>query len=240
MLMMLIGTAAWAAVLARVPMRAPLPLTLAAYLLLVCVWPWPPDRFMVPVLYFLVAVLFTAVAAVVERHASPRATMIAVAIAGAIAIVPNALRLGEYVATSRRSHYPYFMLPDATVDWSSYEQAFAWLREHAAPGDVFAAGFDSMTALYTGHPVVRPFVVRPSTLYYGGTAPVVGTARELADVLSARRPRFLLVSPLPSFPEEDAVFELVQEFLRAYPGRLTPAYLGRDPRFAVFAVDGGG
>ena len=235
-LMIAVGALAWLVAAARVRALTPLHLTLVAYLLLACSWPWPPDRFMVPVLFFLHAGLLTAAARVATRRVSRRAGAAAVAAIAALAILPNARLLAEYSAVSKRSHYPYFVLPDATVTWSSYEDAFAWLREHASPGDVLAAGFDSMTALYTGHPVIRPFVARPSSMYYGGTAPMLGTPRELADALTLHRPRYLFVSPLPAFPEEDAFFELVQSFLAAYPGRLEPAYLGSDARFAIFAV----
>jgi hypothetical protein len=75
-------------------------------------------------------------------------------------------------------------------------------------------------------------------MYYGGTAPMLGSAREFVDALALHHPRYLFVSPLPGFPEEDAFYELVQNVRAAYPGRLEPAYLGSDPRFAIFAVRG--
>ena len=108
---------------------------------------------------------------VLERIASRRAASLVVVAAVAIAVVGNVRALARYAEVGRRAHYPFFVPPDEPVTWSTYADAFAWLRGHAAAADVLAAGFDSMTALYTGRPTIRPFVARPSTLYYGGTAP---------------------------------------------------------------------
>jgi hypothetical protein len=93
-----------------------------------------------------------------------------------------------------------------------------------------------MTALYTGHPTIRPFVARPSTLYYGGAAPALGSTADLATALTTYRPRYLFISPLPAFPEEAAMYDLVSAFQRERPGALQAVYQGSDARFVIFAV----
>ena len=231
-----LGALAWLAALAGVVQLALLPTTLLAYLGLVCAWPWPPDRFVVPVLFFLVGALLDGAEGVLERIASRRAASLVVVAAVAIAVVGNVRALARYAEVGRRAHYPFFVPPDEPVTWSTYADAFAWLRGHAAAADVLAAGFDSMTALYTGRPTIRPFVARPSTLYYGGTAPPLGTVDELRAALVAYRVRYLFLSPMPAFPEEDAFYELVTSLQRARPAALRPAWVGADPRFAIFEV----
>jgi hypothetical protein len=229
----LVGAATWLAVVAHAPL-ATLPATLLVYLAFVCAWPWPPDRFMIPVLFFLLAMLL----GLVSRAA--RVGALAVSLVAIVAAIPNARTLADYAAANTRSHYPYFMLPDAPVAWSSYGDAFTWLRAHAAPDDVFAAGFDSMTALYTAHPTVRPFVPRPSALYYaaitGDSAPALGSPSDFVGALATYRVRYLFVSPMPAFPEEDAFYELVSRARAEHPDLLRPVYRGSDPRFVVFEV----
>ncbi len=231
-----LGALAWLAALVGVVQLALLPTTLLAYLALVCAWPWPPDRFVIPVLFFLVAALLDGAARAVEHVAPRRAASLVVAAAVAIAVVGNVGALARYAEVARSTHYPFFVPPDEPVRWSAYADAFAWLRGHAAAADVLAAGFDSMTALYTDHPTIRPFVARPSTLYYGGTAPALGSTTDLAGALATYRPRYLFVSPLPAFPEEEAMYELVSAFQRERPGDLQRVYQGSDPRFVIFAV----
>jgi hypothetical protein len=231
------GAAAWITIVVRARRLGLLPITLVFYLALVCAWPWPPDRFMIPVLFFVVATLCELIGTTARRLAPPRTASIVLATFVAVAIAANGVWLSRYVTASRASHYPYFAPPDEPVAWTSYTEAFAWLRTHTGDDEVLAAGFDSMTALFTGRPTIRPFVARPSVLFYGGAAPPVGTPAELATTLAAYRPRYLFVSPMPAFAEEDAFYELVVGLQRERPGMLQPVYAGRDPRFAIFAVN---
>lgn len=235
-----LGAAAWLAVLAHAR-RATLPtVTLLLYLALVCAWPWPPDRFMVPVLFFLLALPFGLATRGAVRLGGRRVGALVVGLLAIGGVLSNARTLVDYAAVNTRSHYPYFMLPDEPVRWADYDDAFTWLRTHAAPDDVLASGFDSMTALYTGHPTVRPFVPRPSAIYYaaitGDDAPALGTASDLAAVLVKYRARYLFVSPMPAFPEEDAFYELVSRVLAERPGLLRPVHQGGDGRFVIFAI----
>jgi hypothetical protein len=99
-----------------------------------------------------------------------------------------------------------------------------------------------MTALYTGRPTVRPFVPRPSALYNaretGDDAPALGTPGDLTRTLAAYHVRYLFVSPMPSFPEEDAFYELITRIRAERPALLRPVYWEQDPRFVVFEVTG--
>jgi hypothetical protein len=242
-LLMVAGALPWLVLAARAWRRELLPLTLVVYLGLVCLWPWPPDRFLVPVLFFVASAAFALIRRSFDRLL-PSGVGVAVVIAvltGAVA--SNAVVLWSYGRVSRDSQYPYFMLPDAPVAWSSYRQAFTWLREHGAAGDVIAAGFDSMTALYTERPTIRPFAVRPRSLYYGDPSPPLGSVGDFDHALTHQRPRFLFVSPMPAFAEEAAFYELVARYRESHPRRLVPAYRGADPRFVVYEIawgdDGG-
>ncbi len=241
MLLAVGGAAAWLVALRGAPRRL-LPATLLAYLLLVCAWPWPPDRFVVPLLFFVLALALGAVGRTAARFGAGRAVVAPglISVIALLGVYPNLRVLADYVTASRHAHYPYFMLPGEPVAWSSYDDAFTWLATHSTPDTVLAAGFDSMTALYTGRPTIRPFVPRPSALYYaqvtGEETSPLGPPDELARALVAYRVRYLFVSPMPAFPEEDAFYELLTRVLTERPGLLRPAYRGEDPRFVVFEV----
>ncbi|HEY2387183.1 MAG TPA: hypothetical protein VGK30_09495 [Candidatus Binatia bacterium] len=239
LLMLALGALSWLTIAWRARRLELLPLTLIAYLALVCSWPWPPDRFLIPILYFLAAAPFMVAARATRRFLPPRLRPVVMVLALALVVSPNVQVLSEYASVSADSHYPYFMLPDTAVAWTSYQEAFAWLRAHSTDRDVFAAGFDSMTALYTGHPTVRPFLAHPSSLYYGASTPPLGSTNDLSEALAAYRPRYLFVSPMPAFPEEDAWYELLTDFQREHPGELQPVYQETDPRFAIFEVHSG-
>jgi hypothetical protein len=234
--LMAIGTLPWVVVAVSCRRVLLLPATLLAYLVLVCFWPWPPDRFLVPILPFLAMLSFEQLARASARVAGPRVATAVLAAACIVPVATNARLLASYSAVSKASHYPYFLLPDDPVSWTSFEDAFDWLRSHTGPRDVIAAGFDSMTALYTDRPAVRPFVARPRVLYYGQDGPAVGTAADLDRTLAAHRPRYLFVSPMPAYREEEPFYELIAALDGERPQRLRPVYRGSDPRFVIYEV----
>ncbi|MFT4572276.1 MAG: hypothetical protein ACI8TX_002311 [Hyphomicrobiaceae bacterium] len=107
----------------------------------------------------------------------------------------------------------------------------------ALAGDVVAAGFDPMTALYTNRQTVRPFVLRPLSMYYGKEGSPIGDVDELFEIIDLHNARYLLLSPLPGYTVEYAFFELVYAALDTRPGRLRPVWqLPENLRFAIFEV----
>ena len=79
-----------------------------------------------------------------------------------------------------------------------------------------------MTALYTDRPAVRPFAVRPLSLYFGFEGPPIGTADEMAHILETNGVRYFLATPLPGYAEEAAFYELVGSITEQRPSLLRP------------------
>jgi hypothetical protein len=232
-----VGILPWMVVAVRARKLELLPVTLLAYLALVCFWPWPPDRFLVPILPFLVAMLIETVFQFVSLRTSARAGRLALATTIAMVVSLNGWMVLQYSSVSRQSHYPYFTMPDAPVAWSDYQSAFEWLSQHTRPGEVVAAGLDTMTALYSDRPTIRPFVPHALSLYYGASDPPLGTAGEMDDTLAKYGARYLLLTPLPSYPMEGAFFDLVYAATDETSSILRPVWQSKnDPRFAIFEV----
>jgi len=244
-LMALAGALAWGGILWRLARREALPAVLAAYLAVVAVWPWPPERFVVPLVPFLLPAFCEVLHALARRMLAPRAAerlRARLATGLVAAVVVGTLWYGGAELALRRmivqaSGYPYLGIPEQLVAWKSFTDAFDWLQRSARPDDVVASGFDSMTALYTGRPAFRPAVLRPRALYQDDPAPL-GTAADLRAILRVRRPRFLFVSPMPDSPEEAPLYALVDELQRRWPDFMRVAYRGSDARFVVFEIAG--
>jgi hypothetical protein len=113
---------------------------------------------------------------------------------------------------------------------------FSWLRSHSSREDVIAAPFDSMTYLYTGRVSFRPYVLNTMSAFYGADYPVLGTIEEFQNALKGYKARYLVTTPMPGYLEEAPYSLLLREFLEHYPGRATPAFVGSDPRFAIFEL----
>lgn len=231
-----IGVVPWVWIGMECRQLRPLPIVLAGYLALVCLWPWAPDRFVIPVLPLLAAGFFELLRRVFAVTLPKRAADAPGMLILLAAVALNYTLLVEYSTASRRSGYPYFMRPGPTVAWRSYMEAFDWLRERSEPDDIIATGFETMTSLYTSRRAVRLFVPRPEALYYGANLPLAGTLDDFDRVLETHRPRYLFLSPMPAFPEEEALYELASDYRRRHPGAITPVYRGTDPRFVILEL----
>ena len=215
--------------------RGALAWAVMASLAVLVVWPWPPERFLAPIMLPLLVGLFGALYAAASRVAATGVAASLVLVLAVGAAAANMTRVLELRALERRQGLPFITTPDAPSSWASFAEAFAWLRGHTAPGDTLAAGLDSMTALYTGRATIRPYGLRYASLYRDVDSPL-GDVASVASALRDHRVRFLLVSPMPGSPEEQPFQQLVASLGGARPALLRPVYRGGDPRFVIFEV----
>ena len=201
------------------------------------VWSWPPYRFLVPIMPYLIAYMLLAGATILRVPLEKRGGRLALAAGIGAIVVANGALLARYARQARDTGYPQARLSGTPVSWSAYERTFGWLRQNSRPQDVVAAGLDSMVALYTDRRAFRPFVYDPGRLFYGDNQAVLQTPQEFAANLQRYRPRYLVQSPMPGFMEEQPLVKLLDEVRQLYPGWLVNAYQDPDPRFTVFELD---
>jgi len=219
-----------------------LPCCLLAYVAMICLWPWPPWRFFVPVLPFMVVFVADAYGDIARRFLRDGRHRYLMASAAAIVL---ALNLAFDVTTGRVSRqvgYPYHFAPDVIdrsaqpVSWSGFENMFRWVESHVGQDDVVASGLDTMLSLYTGRAAFRPWVHRPEALFYGSPHAKTGTPEEFLKILKDHRARYLVTFPMEGFSEADPFNDLVQRVLEEHPGVLIAAYQGADPRFTAYEI----
>ena len=144
MLAVAVGAVTWSLIIAAWRNRTALVISLFAYAALVLMWPWPPGRFLVPLLplttIFLVRGSSRALRALPGRLRT--ATLVTAVI---LAIGSNLLAFGEQVRVVRRTGYPHIQAEGQDhARWNGYEQLFRWIRANTASEDVLASGVDSM------------------------------------------------------------------------------------------------
>ncbi|UCC30773.1 MAG: glycosyltransferase family 39 protein [Phycisphaerales bacterium] len=231
------GLLLWISVFRQLRTHLVLPCFLIAYSVPILLCPWPPHRFLVPVLPLLLAYLVRIISALLGPLLRIRRIELLPLAGLGVAIAANVLLQHRHCELSRRTGYPYTGIPAEPVAWRSYEDVFAWLRTHAQPDDVVASGFDSMIYLYTDLRAFRPFRPCAASLFYGVRLPPVGTCEDLVRTLRVHQPRYLVQLPLPGFSEDEPFAELVNELHREYPGWLTTAYQSDDRRFVIFELN---
>ncbi|HUE70202.1 MAG TPA: hypothetical protein VMP01_04870 [Pirellulaceae bacterium] len=235
--LMIVGLTPWLAMIPDLRRGRVLPWILAAYLGAVLLWPWPPYRFLVPILPFVIAYLLSAPAAILRRWQGMAIGRLAGTVGlGAIVLANGGLLLRHHQITeeygtllARHSETP--------VTWAPYERTFAWLRENSQPQDIVATWFDSMAALYSGRQSIRPFAYDPGPLFYGDQQAVEFDPDVLAATLVRYDARYFVQSPLPGCAEDEPLRKVVQELRLRYPQWLVIAYQDADLRFVVYRLE---
>jgi len=213
--------------------RQILPYYLIGYLCVILVWPWPPKRFIIPVLPFFLSFLFREMGRMAQKYRLLANRKLLVTICLIILWGGNLTSVYQAGNTSRAMGYPYNSSLKEPISWSSFEAIFQWIKNNTQPDDILACGFDSMVYLYTGRRAFRPFAMNPLPLFYFQDAPPL-TMDDLINALREYQPKYLIQTPMPYFSEEKPFAKLLSEFITKYPGRLQPLYVGKDKRFIIY------
>ena len=224
------------ALLADVRAGRILPACLAAYLVLVSVWPWAPHRFLIPILPFLVVYLLRGLDAVARRLVPAAGAGLGMTFLAA-ALTLNLVGWAEVVRARHQADRPNPELGADAHSWSGNQRLFDWLKAHSSPDDAIAAGVDPMVALYTGRRAYYPIVCPPLSLFYDLPTPKEEMMEAALAGLVRRRPRYLVLTA--NFHGEREFREWVADLRDRFPGQVVPVY--RDPedhRFAVFELRG--
>ena len=205
--------------------RQILPYYLIGYLCVILVWPWPPQRFIIPILPFLLSFLFGEIWHLGQKYHLPSFRKLLVTISLIVLLGGNLTLVYQAGKTSRAMGYPYPTSLKEPISWSSYDAIFHWIKNNTQPDDILASGLDSMVYLYTGRRAFRPFAMNPLALFYFQDTPPL-TMDNLINILRDYQPKYLIQTPMPIFSEEKPFAKLLSEFITKYPGRL-PAIIFR-------------
>ena len=213
-----------------------LPIIISGYLAIVIIWPWPPQRFLIPILPFLLVYSITAVVGI--SKCLPQAFRYVGFVLLGILLTANANAVLKDISVSRDNHYPAHMFKPRGVvsNWSHYEEMFQWIKRHSNPDDLFATGMDPMLYLYTERSVIRPFAEKPASMFYQDTAPPIGSLEEIMGNIQSYKPQYLALFPMPRFGAEIPYTQFIVESQKKYPGWLKRVYIGKDERFVIWKI----
>jgi hypothetical protein len=230
-----LGAIPWVAIF--IPKSKPnaLKLFLSFYFLLICVWPWPPGRFLIPILPFIIVCFFKSMGFVLREFLSSHSVKFVMITIFSLVILLNAFNIFDAIKAQTDTRYPYGN-SSSDVKWGSFENIFYWIKQNTAPNEIVAYGLDTMNYLYTGRYGIRPFLSRPTSLFYGDKYPATGTIEDLLSILNHYRPAYLVQSPMPGFSEEKPFNALISDFSQRCPNCIMPMYVDEDNRFKIYKI----
>jgi 4-amino-4-deoxy-L-arabinose transferase-like glycosyltransferase len=206
-----------------------LPFAILFYLGLVMVWPWLPNRFLVPILPFLLGYLFQGFRIFPQRGKIRTRYLLSLGLC--LMVAANLGLLYRYGKFANQFNFPYGHIVKDPASWTSYQDIFQWLRAHSQPDDVIAAWNDSMISLYTGRRAIRPFKIRPALVGYGQES--YGSVKDLRRVIKAYKIRYLVEVPTFAF-NRNRIDGVIAKLQQKYPDLLKRVYVCKDKRFAIF------
>ena len=212
-----------------------LPCFLVGYFLVVVVWPWPPGRFITPVLPFLLAYFLHELWQSIPERSFIVWKRILLAVLG-VFLMANLTFAFFSADVCRSTCYPYPWHLKKPVQWSSYLKMFLWINTHTETSDVIASGFDSMIYFYTGRSAFRPYMVHPVSLFYGEDSPPLGELKDFYRIMRWYKPRYLVQTAMPGFSEEKPLNRLIEQVRTKDPQWLKPVYTGDDSRFIIYEL----
>lgn len=208
---------------------------LTGCLCILLMWPWPPTRFLVPILPFLLACLLNEIWKTLQKYSAVSNRKLLITFTFMVLIGINIRASYQIGKMNRDMSYPYPAISKESVSWSSYSSIFHWINDHTQPGDVMASGLDTMVYLYTGRRSFRPFAMNPMSLFYLQDSRPMDTAA-LIGILKNYQPKYLIQTPMPIFSEEKPFSNIITQAILKYPGLLKTVYVGEDKRFIIYKI----
>jgi hypothetical protein len=195
------------------------------------IWTWPPLRFLVPVMPFLILGL---VSPLPLRRIGVGRTVARCLLA--VLILFGATESVRLAAATVRRHAPASYTARSGASTAELMGGMQWVAAHTQPDAVVAATLDANYWLYAGRKAVRAFAADPVGMFYSADAPFgsLGDARALYELLVMHRVDYLVFEDIPVFTETEPLRRQIAEVVAAWPGVLQEVWRSSDGRVVVF------
>jgi len=219
----------------------PVHIFLVAYSGVILLWAWPPIRFLVPVLPFLLFFsyrgLVLAFKVIAWRETLPPAlTGIVV-----VSLLANMcyVMVGAAGSTRAKGSVFFSITTGEGDEWKDLSPLLAWIRSNTAPEVVLQSNIDPVVYLYTGRKTIRGFVADPFELFYtSDPQQPLGPPSSLARRLIQHEVGYVIRTPSRAYKEGPFLNELVDALVAEHPQAFTLVYAGPNPDYRVYRVNG--
>lgn len=204
------------------------------YLGALCVWVWPPYRYLIPVLPLLLLFAASPIEQMIRARRAPAFFTCVLLGVSTIMTSWTDLRLGK---ETRQNGWPSAG-PGMVESWTDHQAAFAWIRKHTSPDDIVGANLDPMVFLNTGRKSIRLTNYNQFDLFYSTDPKIkpLGDSEQFRQHLLRHRIAYVLLTPMPAFRESAALRINLAELLQRYPGALQPVPGFSRPGYAIYQV----
>ena len=207
------------------------------YLGMMVLWPWPPARFMSPVLPLLILLGIQGLNWTIGRIRQTAAKPVARLAVFALLVV--SIAVADYkVAKQSINLGAVYPTASGYNDWRHFEDMYRWIDANLPDDAIVNCILDPTLYLYTGRKAVRGYSLDARRLFYrkdgeGAAGSVAGYLRKI----SVSGTTHLVSMPNKLFSESDSLERLIDEINESHPGLLKLLRTGPDHSYRVFAID---
>ncbi len=218
---------------------------LVLYLGLVVAWPFPPERYLIPL---VPAIYFFLIQGVQGAEFQSRKLMMSpilkrilshfVRVTFALVVVFHFGWIANYLFNKDLSTTRVWFGKRLPASWQGFSETFEWIRNNTQESAVLATVFDPMYYLYTGRQAIQPGLFKPATYYYpyGHAVPDVGSPDEIKAQLKSLGIKYLIVHPLSGRGEGDNYSKLWTGLIRSYQNQLKLVFASSDGKHRIYAL----
>jgi hypothetical protein len=213
------------------------------YLGLVVALPFPPDRYLMPLVPGIYFFLFCGVQAaevllsnLMESETRKKILCHLVRVTFALVVVLQVGWLFNYFLNKDAATTRVWFGKRLAASWQGFSETFEWIRNNTDETTVLATVRDPMYYLYTGRQSVQPALHTPATyLYrYGRAFLDMAPSDEIKAELKSLGVGFLITHVLNGDGEQDA--KLSTDLIRSYNNRLKLVFVSSDAKHRIYAL----
>ena len=215
------------------------------YLALVVAWPFPPARYLVPLVPAIYFFLFRGVQAaegdianLMTSETRKRSSRHLVRVTFALVVVLNVGWISNYLLNKDVATTRVWFGKRLSASWQGFSETFEWIRTNTEASTFVATLYDPMYYLYTGRRSIQPALHNPRAYFYpyGHAVPDVGSSDQIRAELKSLGVGFLVVHRLNDDEEQSAYLRLWSELIHSYRTQPELMFTSSDSKHRIYAL----
>lgn len=208
----------------------------------IIMWVWPPVRFLLPMVPFLLFFAYKEFSRICSRVIKSGTiityfSMILIVLLGIQMIHGLLSSTRETIKRQAVSFVPPMYQQD---DWAVMKELFDWIQKNTPQDSILLGNLDPTYYLYTRRKAARGFATDPYLVYYSDTQePAPNAVPDLVKRIAGNRVRYIIRTPSSYFRDAEIFNGILDRFISCYPEALHLVKEGSDPSYRVYEVDQG-
>jgi len=209
------------------------------YIGITILWAWPPERFLLPMMPFLLLFAYKDLSRICNRVYKQGNAPAYISLV--LAVFLGVQMIGGLLSSTRETLKRHTVsFPSGQDDWRPIRELLDWARQNTPEDSVLLGNLDPVYYLYTGRKAVRGFSADPFLLFYSRTPEAaLGGVPDLIQRIMVHRISYIVRTPSRFFMEGPIFNGILDRLLSDYPEAFHVVKVSSDSSGEIIEVDRG-